>query len=186
MGITITRPTQRIEFCTNLDLKAEHEAAVAALADATKAAEKSGMENSGGGKLAAAERVTELEARMREHTIVFTLSAWPRKRWVEFEESHPAREGRDDDKNLSIDVSALDEVIAGSITAVKTPEGDDVPLDAKAEWPALAEEMTSGQWNDFALAVLRLNRGGVTAAPFSPLASRVIRTSAGTSKPPSA
>lgn len=185
MGIAITRPTQRIEFCTDLGLKAEHEAAVAALADASKAAEKSGMENSGGEKLAAAQRVADLEAQMGEHTIVFTLSAWPRKRWVEFEETHPPREGRDDDKNLSIDVSALDEVIAGAITAVKTPGGDDVPLDAKSEWPTLADEMTSGQWNEFALAVLRLNRG-VTAAPFSPLASRVIRTSDATSKPLSA
>lgn len=185
MSITITRPTQRIEFCTDLGLKAEHEAAVAALADASKAAEQSAMENSSAEKVAAAERVAELEARMREHTIVFTLSAWPRKRWVEFEETHPPREGRDDDKNFTINVDSLDEVIAGAIVSVKTNDGRDVPLNPATDWPTLADEMTSGQWNEFALAVLRLNRG-VTAAPFSSAASRVIRTSAETSKPPSA
>ena len=185
MGITITRPTQRIEFCTDLGLKAEHEAAVAALAAASKAAEKSGMENSGGEKLAVAQRIADLEARMREHTIVFTLSAWPRKRWVEFEETHPPREGREDDKNFTINVDSLDEVISGAITSVTTTDGQAVPLDPASEWPALADEMTSGQWNEFALAVLRLNRG-VTAAPFSSAASRVIRTSAETSKLPSA
>jgi hypothetical protein len=176
MSITVNRPTQRIEFCTVLGLKAEHEDAVAVLAEATKQAEKVKMENGGGAKLAAAERIAAIEEQMRDHTIVFTLAAWPRKRWVEFEESHPAREGHEDDKSFSIDVSSLDEVIAGSVQSVKAPDGRDVPFHAPTEWVALADEMTSGQWNEFALAILRLNRG-VTAAPFSPLASRVIRRS---------
>ena len=176
MSITMTRPTRRIEFCTVADLYSAHEAAVAALADASKRAEQSGMENGGGEKLAAAQRITELEAEMREHTVVFTLEAWPRKRWIEFEESHPARDGHDDDKNLQINVSALDEVIAGAIRSVTSPTGDPVPFDP-ADWSALADEMTSGQWNDFALAVLQLNRGGVTKAPFSLAASRLIQRS---------
>lgn len=187
MSITMTRPTRRIEFCTVADLYSAHEAAVAALADASKRAEQSGMENGGGEKLAAAKRIADLEAEMREHTVVFTLEAWPRKRWIEFEESNPPREGRADDKNFDLNVEALGVVLAGeknadhdwpsAIKSVESLDGASVEFDPSTEWAPLADAMTSGQWNDFALAVLQLNRGGVTKAPFSLAASRLIQRS---------
>ncbi|GIG27190.1 hypothetical protein [Cellulomonas denverensis] len=192
MSITMTRPTQRVEFCTNLSLKAEHEAAVAALAEANKAGQADQRETGNTAVRAAAERVQEIEKVMREHTLVFTLEAWPRKRWAEWEALHPPREGNEGDKALGVDVSGLDKVLGGdvadghswpaAITGVTTLDGDEVPFDPGSNWPELADEMTSAQWNDFALAILKLNNG-VTAAPFSSLASVVIRRSEQTSKP---
>lgn len=185
MSIVAKRPTQRIEFVTDLDMKAEHEAAVAHLAAVQKQASYDARETGSEAVTEAAAAVQELERHMREHTVVFTLEAWPRKRWVEHEETHPPREGREDDKNLGIDVASLDEVLAGSIKSVTNLDGEPVEFNGPTEWAQLAENMTSGQWQEFALAVLRLNRG-VTAAPFSPLASVVTRRSAETSKQQSA
>lgn len=183
MSLTVTRPQQAVPFCTNLDLKAAHELAVAELERAQRNAPP-GMEVSSPVALAARE-VRRLEDEMREHTVVFTLTGWPRKQWAEFEESHKAREGQEVDKTLGIDVSALDEAIAGAIVSVKTLAGDDVPFTPGADWTPLADEMTNAQWEDFALAVLRLNRG-VKDAPFSRAASAAIRGSELTSKRPNA
>lgn len=173
MSITVQRARTVVRFCTNLALKADHERAVAALEsaqrDVTPGMEVSGIET-------AARAVRDVEEAMRDHTIEFTLEARPRKRWVEFEETHRPREGQEADKALGIDVSALDQVIADSIVSVTTPTGEDVPFDPASDWTTLADEMTNGQWEDFALAVLALNRGA-KAAPFSRAASSVIRKS---------
>lgn len=173
MSITVQRARTVVRFCTNLALKADHERAVAAL-DAAQRDSGPAMEASS--VTEAARAVRELEEQMRAHTIEFTLEARTRKQWVEFEDTHPPREGNDTDRRLDIDVSSLDKVIAASIVAVTTTGGEPVPFDPAAEWTRLADEMTNGQWEDFALAVLALNRGA-KAAPFSKAASSVIRMS---------
>lgn len=179
MSLTVTRPTRTVEFCTNLDLQAAHEDALRVMVDAEREQRMDPRESSTAVR-DAAEKVTALEEQMRAHTVVFTLQAWPRKRWAEFEETHPPRKDDETDRTLGIDVSALDEAIAGAIVSVKSLDGKDVAFDA-ADWPALADEMTSGQWQDFALAVLNANRG-VKAAPFSVAASRATRSSEPSSK----
>lgn len=180
MSITVTRPERAVEFCTNLGLKSAHEEALAALKSAQQEAQSDARETGSVAVREAAERVQELEAQMREHTIVFTIRGLRRKRWVEFVESNPPREGNDGDKRIGINVSALDVLIPESIVAVKTRGGDDVPFDAASEWEPLADEMTNGQWSDFANAVIEVNHE-VRSAPFSPLASAVIRRSEPTS-----
>lgn len=180
MSITVTRPQKQVEFCTVLDLKASHEQAERELADARRAASSDAREVPSSAVAEAAERVRALEDQMRAHTVVFTLQAWPRKRWVEFEETHPPRKGNGNDEALSVNVSALDEVISGAIISVKARDGQDVPFAPATDWTPLADEMTDGQWQDFALAILQLNRG-VKAAPFSVAASRVIQSSERTS-----
>lgn len=183
MSLTIKRPQKAVQFCTNLDLKAAHELAVSALERAQRSATP-GMENQSEVAEAARE-VQRLEAEMRDHTVVFTLAAWPRKRWTEFEESHKPREGEAADKTLDIDIASLDEAIAGAIVSVTAQDGTEVPFDGAKDWTPLADEMTNGQWETFALAVLQVNRG-VKDAPFSQAASRAMRLSEQTSKPPSA
>lgn len=195
MSITVKRPTKRIEFCTNLDLVEQHEAAVAAIDAAQKAAQAAQMETGNAAAREAAELAQSLEAQMREHTVVFTLQAWPRKKWAEWEVTHPPRDGNEGDKALGVDTSGLDKVLSGekadghdwpsAIVSVTSLAGEPVPFDPGTDWDVLAEEMTSAQWNSFAIPVLQLNNG-VTAAPFSRLASVVIRRSEPTSKPPSA
>src|SRR5665647_2453934 len=166
MSITVTRPRKTVAFCTNLALRSAHEDAVAALVAAQQDASKDPRENPPQGVTQAAAAVRDLEAQMRDHTITFVIEGWPRKRWVEFEEAHRPRKDNDTDKALMIDVSA--------------PDGSKVEFDPATEWVPLADEMTNGQWEEFATAVLIVNRG-VKAAPFSEAASRVIRVSEQTS-----
>ena len=190
MSITFNRPERTVTLCTRLDLQSAHEQAVAALQAAQREQARDPRESSTAVADQAAE-VQRLEAQMRDHEIVFTLRAWPRKRWVEFEETHPPRKDNETDKALTIDVSSLDEALAGSgnwpqtIVAVTSRDGEPVPFEPRTDWSLLADELTNAQWEQFATAVLNVNRG-VTAAPFSPLASVVTRRSERTSKQQSA
>jgi hypothetical protein len=183
MGITVTRPEQSVEFCTNIALKSAHERAVADVKAAQQAAQSDPRETGSAAVRAAAERVQALEAEMRADTIVFTVRGLRRKRWVEFVESNPPRDGNAIDKSYGINVPALDQVIPESIVAVTELDGSPVDFDAEAEWIPLADEMTNGQWSDFANAVIAVNHE-VRSAPFSPLASAVIRRSVATSTEP--
>ena len=180
MSLSVQRARKVVPFCTNLALKADHERAVAELAEAQRNATP-GMEVQPE-VTDAARRVREVEDLMRGHTVEFTLEAWPRKRWVEFEETHKPRDGHEADKVFEIDISSLDEVIAAAIVSVTAQDGTPVPFTPATDWTQLADEMTNGQWEDFSVAVLQLNRG-TKSAPFSQAASAVMRRSEQTSKP---
>lgn len=190
MSLSVTRPERTVEFCTDLGLKSAHEDAERALKETERRQREDPREASTAVR-DAAEVVRDLESKMRDHTVVFTLRAWPRKRWVEFEEAHPPRKGDEGDRAVGLDTRALDEALSGvmcdscrkagmspwprTIVSVKSLDGADVEFDP-ADWQGLADEMTNGQWQDFALAILNANNG-VKAAPFSSAASRAIRTS---------
>ena len=184
MSLTLTRATKVVPLCVNLSLKAEHDRAVASLADAKTRAVQDAREASMEVR-EAAEAVQLIEQQMRDHTVSFTLQALKRKDWAEFVAANPPRDGDEFDKALDVNVSALDKVIVQAITAVQNRDGSDVPFVPATDWEPLADEMSTAQWNDFAQAVLALNNG-VTAAPFSPAASLVIQRSEQTSKRPSA
>lgn len=184
MGLTLTRATKVVALCTNLGLKEEHERAVQRLAEVRAAEAQDAREVSTGAR-DAAEAVQALEREMREHTVSFTVQALPRKAWAEFVAAHPPREGNEVDKSIDLDQSALDEAIAPSIIRVTDRAGELVDFTPETDWVPLADEMSTAQWNEFAMAVLALNNG-VTAAPFSPAASLVIQRSEQTSKRPSA
>lgn len=181
MSLTINRATTTVPLCLNLSLKADHDRATANLEDVRKRNAADPREAST--DLADAAAVVQaLEQEMLDATITFTLTAMQRKKWAEWELSHPAREGNDTDAALGVDTSALDGPLAACITSVTNPAGEVVPFDAASEWEALSEEMSPAQYTQFALALLRVNNGQV-AAPFSQAASRVIQRSAATSKP---
>ena len=183
MSLTLSRATKTVPLCLQLDLKAEHERAVVRLAEVRNAAAQDAREVSTDVR-EAAEAVRAIEARMAEHTVVFTLQALPRKTWAEFVAANPPRPGDETDKALDVNVSALDGAIALSIVGVAAKSDEPVPFVPASDWGPLADEMSTAQWNDFAQAVLALNNG-VTAAPFSPAASLVIQRSEQTSKRPS-
>lgn len=180
MSITVTRPETTVEFCTNIALRSEHERAVAAVKAAQQAAQSDARESGSVAVREAAERVQAIEAEMRSSTLTFTIRGLRRKVWVEFVESNPPREGNAGDKAYGINVSALDSVMPASIVAVVNHDGSPKEFDAEAEWAELADDMTNGQWSDFANAVILVNHE-VRSAPFSPLASAVIRRSDATS-----
>lgn len=174
MSITIKRARRAVHLCTDLAAYAEYDRAVAVL-DAAQKRDGQTIKPSDATR-AAADTVQAIEDRMQSATLTFELEARRRDVWEAFEAAHPPREGDETDERYGIDLSALDEMISASIVAVADHEGETVEFDA-SEWPALADEISQAQWQDFALAVLGVNRG-VKAAPFSQSASRTTRASA--------
>lgn len=176
----LTRPTQTIELCTNLGLVAEHERLVDALEAAKKdPGQADRMVSTVPG---IAKEIRDLEAQMREHTVVFTIAALPRKEWAELEAAHPKRAGNqlDDTFNVNMDtfVDAVMELSIVSVTSKETGE----PVDfTGADWAEESEGLTDGQWSDFALKAVTLNRG-VKPVPFSRAASAQTRRSEQNSK----
>lgn len=168
MTLTITRAETTVDVCTDLALKAQHEQLERALLEARR--DQKTMASAAVRELA--EKVRELEHKMAEQTVVFTLRAMPHKKWAEYEEAHPPREGVEEDKAYSINVSTFfDAVVPASIVAVtRKSDGEPVPFEPATDWPALADEISNAQYNAFALTVLQVNRG-VTGAPFSQAAS---------------
>lgn len=182
MSITLKRAQTTVELCTDLSLAAEHERANKRLSEA--AAVKDDRENSP--VAAIAREITELEGRMAESTIVFTLAALPRKRYAEIVAAHPPREGEEVDEAFGLNVSTgIDAILVEPGVLVSVAEkvtGAAVEFSAE-DWPALADEMSNSQWEQFAQAVVTLNQGRVSA-PFSPVASVLTRRSdASLSKP---
>lgn len=173
MTLTIKRPETTVEVCTDLSLKARHEQAERALVEARRTQKTMASAD----VRALAEQVRELEQEMAAATVVFTLQAYPHKKWAELEEAHPPRAGVSEDEALSVNTSTFfDAVMPGSIVGVvRKSDGEPVPFDPATEWVTLADEISNAQFNDFALSVLRVNRG-VTGAPFSQTASLVTQS----------
>src|SRR5690625_4473970 len=174
MALKIKRARKTVPLVTDLSLAAEHERAVNQLQQAQRRAKQEDRGNAPEVKAAAA-RVLDLEAAMQAETVYVELEAWQRKRWAEFEEANPPREGNDTDKAFNVDLGALDGAIADMIVAAVDHEDNPVEFTA-ATWAEVADDLSQGQWEPFALAVLSLNRQ-VADAPFSVAASKVTRSS---------
>lgn len=176
MTIKVNRPTGTVDFCTDLELRNDWEDAVAAL-DQARTGE--GLDQRLGNPEIAdvARKVQDLEAQMRAATLKFRVRGLPRKQWQELGEEYQPREGNAQDQSLGVDVSRFFDAVAKvSIFAVNDADGEPVDFDADAEWDALADDMTDGQWKEFADEFLRLNRT-VTGAPFSRTASLLTQSS---------
>jgi hypothetical protein len=178
MSITMKRPARTVHLCTDMSLQAEHDRAVEALRAAEQQDDRDARLAGKPAALGAAKAVQEIEQQMRGSTLAFAILALPRKRWVELQAEHPAREGNEVDAAFRVNLSTfVDAVMRESDITVTDHEGAPVDFDPAADWDALADEMSNGQWEAFATAALNLNRA--PAAPdFSKAASRVIRSSA--------
>ena len=174
MTITVKRPEGTVNFCTDLALRGEWEDAVENL---EKVRQKEDSERQLTDVADAAHAVQTLEARMRASTLRFRLKGLPRKQWQELGAEHPPREQNAQDASMGVNASTFFDAVAKiSIFAVLDAEGAPVDFDAKAEWDALADDMTDGQWREFGDEILRLNRS-VTDVPFSRAASLLTRPS---------
>jgi hypothetical protein len=167
MGITVKRPEKIVEFCTDIGLQSEWEAAGEEL-NTLRKREQVDARMTGESKAVRAlkARIQELENRMLDSIVVFTLRALPRKRWVELEEEHPPRDDNEDDKRYGVNVSTfIDAVMVepGTVASVRyKASGERVDFDAAGEWQALADDMSNAQWEQFAIPLLLVNRGTVT------------------------
>lgn len=172
MGIVIKRAESVIEFCTDLQARADWETANDALLEArTRRGER--WASTDVSELAA--KVTELEAQMEQSVLLFRLRAVPRKQWQEAVSANPPRDDNDGDQSMGVNVStffdALLETVGTIVSVTEKSSGKIIDFDPVAHWKPLADEMTDGQYGEFAQKVFELNRG-VTARPFSPTASR--------------
>ncbi len=186
MAITIKRAEGVIEFCTDLALRGEWEQAEEALREARANPSERLVDTA---LTEAAEQVQELEKQMVDSTLVFRIRAVPRKVWQEAVAAHPPRDDNDADAAMGTDVSKFFDALLsmpGTIISVnEKATGKPVDFDPATDWVELADDMTDGQYSEFAQKIFELNRG-VVARPTSRAASLVMRGSEQNSKQQSA
>ncbi|QWY79645.1 tail assembly chaperone [Arthrobacter phage Persistence] len=175
MTLTVKRPETRVDFCLDGDLKAAHEAAEAEyIRENQKQLADPRLGNTVRKK---AERVQELEAQMQESTVTFLIRGMKRGDWQELTGSNPPRDKNQLDATYGYNIEAvMVTAIPKSIVQVTNQQGEALPFDPAAEWEALADDMTNSQYEDFILAVIKVNAGR-NDIPFSLSASRTIQAS---------
>ena len=175
MTLTVKRPETRVPFCLDGDLKAEHEAAEAEYASINTRRLADDRLNSQARDHA--QKVVDLEERMKEATVTFVLRGLPRGEWGQLTAEHGPREGNATDKAYNFNVEAVMGVaIPKSIVGVENSKGEALPFNPTDEWNTLADDMTNSQYEDFVLAVLRVNAGR-NDVPFSLSAFRMTQSS---------
>lgn len=176
MAIKVKRAEGIVEFCTDQSARADWETACEALEEAR---------NSGTGRMAdtsvmdAAKAVQDAEGPMNEAMVLFRLRALPRRRWQELVAENQPREDNEIDAGLGVDQSTFFDAVMtelGTVVSVNEKVSGKVVDFDPADWNDLADEMSDGQWAEFANKILELNRG-VVGAPKSRTASRLIRSS---------
>lgn len=158
----IKRRRRIVAFCPDLSIALEIDAAQ----DALDAARKAQGDRLASKAVKDAEKaLAEVKARAEATILDVELEARPRKAWAELLEAHPPREDRSWDKSFTIDWDHfLADVLPASVVAVRErATGEPVEV-AAAEWAEIVGEITDGQYQAFALAVLTLNRD--TENPF--------------------
>lgn len=186
MTITVKRPEGVVQFCTDLALRGQWEDANEVL-ERVRTGEGEDLRLVGDVATdnervqAAAAVVQGLEAQMRASILRFRIRGLPRREWQELGEANPPNDEDPQDRAMGVHVATFFDAVAKvSIYSVNDAEGEPVDFDAKNEWDQLADDMTNGQWQEFADEFLRLNRQ-VTDAPFSRTASLMMQPSEETS-----
>ena len=173
MAISLKRATVVVELCTDLELYGQHEALTSKLAEPAR----SGVQDDRLTGDPVAREIVELEQKMREHVLLFTLQALPRKDWVALKAAHPAREDDEVDAAYGVNVETfVDEALTRSIISVTEKASGKVVEWDPADWQALADEMSNGQWEAFAGRLFALNNTNA-GVPFSYAASKTTQSS---------
>ena len=175
MALVVKRPETRVPFCLDGDLKAQHEALEARFTAArNRTLGDSRLVDTSRGL---AQKVNDLEEQMKESTVEFLIRGLKRGDWNELVAEHAPRDGHALDKSYGFNFDTLmAAAIPKCITSVENHAGKPLEFDVDAEWEPLAEDMTDSQYEDFAMAVLRVNRGR-NEVPFSLSAYRMIQDS---------
>lgn len=125
----------------------------------------------------AAQRVQELEEEIAAHAVVFRFRALPKDQARAIKDNHPPRKGNDLDLYAGYDRDAVgDEMVRRSLV---DPEFDD------ESWTELVAVVNDGEWAEMRRTAESVN-GGAWRAPKSELASRILSSPDGDSKPPEA
>ena len=175
MALTVKRPETRVSFCLDGDLKAAHEAADAEYVAARSRAVADTRLNDPA--KAMAQKVVDLEEQMKAASVTFLVRGLPRGKWSEMVAAHAPRPDNATDKTYGFNVESLMvDAIPASIVSVENSAGEPLEFDPAKDWESLADDMTNSQYEDFVLAVLRVNAGR-NDVPFSLSAFRMIQDS---------
>jgi len=175
MALVVKRPETRVSFCLDGDLKAEHEAAEAEFNAARNRSLADGRLVDSSRELA--KKVSELESAMKASTVEFIIRGMKRADWNDLVAAHAPREDNALDKSYGFNVEALMiDALPKATAGAENQSGEPLDFDAASEWDALADDMTTSQYEEFVVAVLRVNKGR-NEVPFSLSAFRMIQDS---------
>jgi hypothetical protein len=175
MALTIKRAETRVTLCLDGDLKAAHEAAEAEYQSANQ--RMLADPRLGSSTRSLAQKVLDLEAQMKDGSVTFVIRGLKRGIWTELTTEHAPREGNALDSTYGFNIESLmTAALPQSIAGVENNDGEPLPFDVATEWNSLVEDMTNSQYEDFVLAVLRVNAGR-NEVPFSLSALRMTQDS---------
>lgn len=165
------QPETTVTLCLRADLQAEWEQLDRELTDLrARASRKLAGSND---EVELARQVQAVEEEMAASTITVTLRALTRRPWMQLVQSHPPRKDNEGDKQLGINQDTFFDALIGA--CVVDPELDEERL------TGLLDALTSHQFDQLTEAAWSINRQDVSV-PFSPIASRIITSSGGTSR----
>ena len=163
--LEVKRPTRVVSLCLDGDLIAEYESLQVEITEARRAQVSDARLNSPLPKLE--KRHAELYAKQQEETVEFKLRALPRSVWEELKVKHPARDDNELDEHYGFNTSTLfDEAMATKGTIDEVTQGGETVEFSAEDWAGIAEDLTDGQFGDFAKALVELNAGR-QRVPFS-------------------
>lgn len=151
------RGRDTVEFWADPTALEEYTNALNNLAEVQDAEKRDPRES--GSKVPAAQRkVKEIAKKAEADVAVFVIQAIPRGRYAEIQAEHPAGEDTD------IAPEAVDAVLSepdAILSVTNKASGEAIDFTA-ADWADESAEMSHGQWEPFARAVLLLNEGNPT------------------------
>jgi hypothetical protein len=173
--------TRQVPICLKGSLREEWEQAELAAANAHDALIAARSEHRPTAPLAVAEQEAleafdDVDRRIQEASVTFTLTAVPEDVWRATKLKHPPREGYVLDQMAGFDKDA------GGPDMVRLCLVDPVPDDAT--WARLLTKLNPAQFNRLLTTVAQLNEKDDGTIPFSYAVSEVIRSSGEKSSAP--
>lgn len=180
MALKVKRPERLVEVCLDGALVAEYEAVEAELE--IKRRERVVDKRMNDPIVALERRKGELWLAQKEEMVVFKLRALPRAAWSKLKLDNPPRKDNALDAHYGFNTESLfDAAMATEGTIVEVTQGGQPTEFTGADWAEFAEDMTSGQYGEFQVALNELN-GGSSEVPFSPTGYKMIQDSDAKSK----
>lgn len=174
-------PTKDVAICLDLNLLAERDQAMAALAGANRnRANDDRMAGDSPAVTAARAAVADLDARIREASVIIRITGVDRTTYNRWISQCPPRKGVQESFNSSTFF-----MHAARHSGQYVDEHGEAHEMTEAEWDAIDERITDGEHDRIAKAVIAVNReAGGSEIPFSVSGSATTRDSFGISVSP--
>lgn len=174
-------PERSVSICLDQGLQAEYEGLERELAALLKLPDESSLGDNP--RVEKAEEMAALEDRMRSRSVDFVFRALPRRKFTALLKAHPPREDDLFDKNQGYNTDTFYEDLIRRCSVSPELDADDwtnlIGRDADPDDPEDEEVdgvLSSAQYDMISNTAWMVNRRDVDI-PFSPAASRLLRTS---------